>query len=477
MKKSTINSRILHMFIVLNVLLLCVVVSMTYFELVGKESLMSNNYNRRLKAYEDGIIRGEILDRNGQVLAYSEMVEGISKRVYPYKRLYSHVIGYSNDRLGKTLLEAKYNEMLLGKNALGLMGNTISLVTGEDKTGNNLILTIDHDLQTRARELLGDNRGAIVALNPKTGEILAMVSTPDYNPNESALLENWDALSTDGQSPLLPRAVRGLYPPGSTFKVVTAIAALESGHEAFTVDDQGSIVIDGKIFANAYDKVYGPLDMTTAMAVSSNVYFTALTTVLDSKDLIKSAEKAGINRSIDFDLATSTSKVGKTIESKTEYAATTIGQGQLLVTPLQMALIGAGIANEGTIMKPYLVKSISDRSDVVLTTTKDSKLYQLTDATTADRIKEMMVEVVKSGTGKKAAISEVTVAGKTGTAQNEKSSLGSGYDHAWFIGFAPAEAPEIAIAVIVENHAEDGGQIAAPIARKIMSLWIKELNH
>ncbi len=474
MKKSTTNSRILHIFILLSILFMSLTVYLTYFELHGKETLMSNNYNRRLKAYEDGIVRGKILDRNGEVLAESSKTDSGTKRIYPYKRLYAHVIGYSNERFGKTLLEAKYNDTLLGINALGVIGNTVSLVTGEEKTGNNLILTIDHALQTRARELLGDRRGAIVAMNPKTGEILAMVSTPDYNPNESALIENWESLTQNENSPLLPRAVRGLYPPGSTFKVVTGVAALEEGHNDFIVDDEGSVVIDGKTFTNAGNKAYGEIDMTAAMAYSSNVYFTRLTEVLDAKALVKTAEKAGLNDTLSFDLSVSKSKINESFKNITEFAATTIGQGELLVTPLQMALICSGIANEGVIMKPYLVKAVSDKNDVVLTTTTSGKAYTFTDRVTAERIKEMMVEAVKTGTGRNAALSETVVAGKTGTAQNEKSSQGEGYDHAWFIGFAPASDPEIAIAVIVENQSQDGGQIAAPIARKLISLWINK---
>jgi len=445
---------------------------MSYFELHGKEPIMANNYNRRLKANEEGIIRGQIFDRNGEVLATTKVSEGISTRSYPYKKLYAHIIGYNSDIYGKTLLEAQYNDTLLGINALGLIGNTVSLVTGEDKTGNNLILTIDHALQSRARELMGDNRGAIVAINPKTGEILAMVSTPDYNPNETSLEENWPDISTDEDSRLLPRAVLGLYPPGSTFKVVTAISAIEEGLIDFEIEDTGSVVIDGKTFSNAGNKAYGFLNMTSAMAYSSNVYFSKLSEVLDSKALVKTAENAGINNTFNFDIPIKQSSMNRDINSKTEFAATVIGQGKLLVTPLQMALICSGIANDGVIMKPYLVKSISDKNDMILTTTLAKKLYTITDQKTNALVKEMMVEVVKNGTGQKAAISEVEVAGKTGTAQNENSDQG---DHAWFIGFAPASDPEIAIAVIIENQEQDGGKIAAPIARKIMSAWLK--NH
>ncbi len=473
MKKSTTNSRILHIFIVINILFLSLVVYMSYFELYGKESLMANNYNRRLKANEQGIVRGQIYDRNGEVIAATKVTDGLSSRSYPYKRLYAHIIGYNSDIYGKTLLEAQYNDTLLGINALGLIGNTVSLVTGEDKTGNNLILTIDHNLQALARELIGDKRGSIVAINPKTGEILAMVSTPDFNPNEKSLEDNWADISTNENSPLLPRAVVGLYPPGSTFKVVTAVAAIEEGLIDFQFEDTGSVVIDGKTFANFNNKAYGVLNMTSAMALSSNVYFSKLSEVLDAKALVKTAENAGLNHTISFDIPTKKSSINPNIKSKTEYAATVIGQGKLLVTPLQMALICAGIANDGVIMEPYLVKSISDRNNIILSNTRSKKLYNLTDSKTSELVKEMMIEVVKNGTGTKAAISEVVVAGKTGTAQNEKSTEGGGNDHAWFIGFAPASDPEIAIAVILENQDRDGGQVAAPIARKIMSQWIK----
>jgi len=450
---------------------------MSYFELHGKESIMANNYNRRLKANEEGILRGQIFDRNGEILATTKVVEGISSRSYPYKKLYAHIIGYNSTIYGKTLLEAQFNDTLLGINALGLIGNTVSLVTGEDKTGNNLILTIDHNLQALARELIGNNRGSIVAIDPKTGEILAMVSTPDFNPNEQALEDNWAELSINENSPLLPRAVVGLYPPGSTFKVVTAVSAIEEGLNDFKVEDTGSVVIDGKTFSNAGNKVYGELDMTAAMALSSNVYFSKLTEVMDAGGLVKTAENAGLNKNINFDIPTNKSSINRDIKSKTEFAATAIGQGKLLVTPLQMALICSGIANDGIIMNPYLVKSISDKNNTILTNTLSKKLYTFTDSKTATLVKEMMIEVVKVGTGTKAALSEVVVAGKTGTAQNEKSIEDGGNDHAWFIGFAPAEDPEIAIAVILENQSKDGGQIAAPIARKIISEWLRSMKN
>lgn len=470
--KTTTNSRILHIFILICFLFLTLIVYLSYFELHGKDQMMGNNYNRRLRAKEAGIIRGQILDRNGEVLADTKVTDGISSRIYPYKKLYAHVIGYNSSIYGKTLLEARYNDTLLGLNALGTIGNVTRLITGQDKTGNNIVLTIDHTLQTLARELMGEKRGSIVAINPKTGEILAMVSTPDFNPNEQSLKDNWSALSTNENSPLLPRAILGLYPPGSTFKVVTGVAAIEAGLIDYTVEDSGSIIIDGKTFSNVGNKAFGLLDLKTAMAFSSNVYFSKLSEVLDAKALIKASEKAGLNKSFRFDLPLNKSTINRDLTNKTEYAATLLGQGKLLVTPLQMALICSGIANDGVIMKPYLVKSISDPNNRILTNTLTKKLYRFTNRETSEQLSEMMIEVVKNGTGSNASLSEIVVAGKTGTAQNEKSTIGGGNDHAWFIGFAPASDPEIAIAVIIENQDKDGGQIAAPIARKIISKWI-----
>lgn len=447
---------------------------MSYFELYGKKNIIANSYNRRLKANEESIKRGLIYDRYGEVLAKTDFKDGVSKRIYPYKKLYSHVIGYNSEIYGKSLLEAQFNDTLLSRNALGLIGNISSLIKGESKVGNNLILTIDHSLQLKARELLGEKRGAIVAIDPKTGEILAMVSTPDFNPNEKSLKENWDEISNNANSALLPRAVSGLYPPGSTFKVVTAVAAIEKNLKDTTFEDEGSVIIDGKNFSNIGNKAHGNQDMTSALTISSNVYFAKLSELIGSNDLVKTAENAGINKIIDFDIPVKKSSIEKTIKSKTELAATSIGQGKLLVTPLQMAIIAAGIANDGVIMKPYLVKSISNSSnEFIIDVTKSKKLYTFTDRETARAVSDMMIQVVKKGTGKAARISGVEVAGKTGTAQNEKSSQGEGNDHAWFIGFAPANDPEIAIAVIIENQAKGGGQIAAPIARKIMNQWIK----
>lgn len=470
MKKLTINTRVLHIFIIIGLLFFSLSLYMTYFELYGKQDIISSGYNRRLKAKEQDIQRGLIYDRQGVILADTDFKKGVSKRIYPHGRLYAHVIGYNSETYGKSMIEAQYNDMLLSKNTLGVIGNISNLLKGDSKKGNNLSLTIDHKLQARARELLGNNRGAIVAIEPNTGEILAMVSTPDFNPNEAALKKDWNELSNSDNRALLPRAISGLYPPGSTFKVVTAVAAIEKNLRSTTFEDKGSVTIDGKVFSNAGNKAYGTLDMTSAMAVSSNVYFAQLSEQIGAKDLVRVAERIGINSPVPFDLPVKKSSIQTTIANPTELAATAIGQGKLLVTPFQMALMTAGIANEGVIMKPYLVKSVSNSSnDFVIDVTPTKELYSFTDRDTAGFVRDMMIEVVKKGTGKAAKTSKVTIAGKTGTAENEKTG-----DHAWFVGFAPADEPQIAIAIIIENQSKTGGQIAAPIARKLMTQWISQ---
>lgn len=472
MKMFSSNSRILHVFIVISILFSLLIASLTWFELHGKTPLMTSTYNKRLQAEENEVLRGSILDANGEILAFTKEDKDVQSRIYPFKNLYTHIIGYDSETYGKTLLEAKYNDDLLGRGVYGLIGKAESLISGEKRTGNSLHLTIDHALQQTCRKLLGKSSGAIVAINPKTGQILAMVSTPDFDPNDNQLSEKWEAMTQDITSPFLPRATKGLYPPGSTFKVVTAIAAIEKGLEDTTFNDAGTIVIDGKTFANYGGKAHGELDLTSAMTVSSNVYFSQLGGLIGAKDLITNAENAGIDKNFDFDLSMTKSRIGSPDMGKTELAATAIGQGKLMVTPLQMAMITAGIANEGIIMKPYLLNSISDASNNILGTTQPEKLYRLTDLATALDLTNMMVEVVKSGTGRKAQIGGTTVAGKTGTAQNEKSSLGDGYDHAWFIGFAPASNPQIAVSVILEYQGKGGGQAAAPIARLVMAEWL-----
>ncbi len=496
---STINNRILHVFLAVAVLFMALILFLSWFELHGKLGIMTNPYNKRLTATEDQIIRGTIYDRNGVPLAkteYNKKTDENAKekanantkedinaskdtdytRVYPYKSLYTHLIGYSSKTYGKVLLEAKYNDVLLGRDANGLINKTNAFFKGTLPQGNNVILTIDHKLQEKCRGLLGKKKGAIIALDPKTGAILAMVSTPDYDTNYDSLNKQWEALTKRDDSPFLPRATMGLYPPGSTFKMITAAALIEQGLAQTTITDKGSTEIDGKPFENANRKSNGKTNLKKAITVSSNVYFAELSQKLGAKALLETAAHAGIGtgtslNKLTFPLPISQSRIGTLDMAPTELAATAIGQGKLLVSPLNMAMVAAAIANDGQLMAPYLVDHLSrpDQQAISLTGAKPKALGTFTSAETAKLLTEMMVSAVKSGTGKKASIRGISVAGKTGTAENEKE----GQDHAWFIGFAPADNPQIAVAVVIEYAGKGGGEVAAPIARDVMAQWLK----
>ena len=449
------------------------IVYLTYFQLFIKDDIITSSYNRRQWAREDKIIRGEIVDRTGIVLAKSEIQGERQERIYPYGSLYSHVIGYNSVSYGKSLLEAKYNEELLNINPLNPVTDLRDKLIGSKGYGNTLHLTIDHVLEKRAAELLGRQKGAVVALDPQTGEILALVSKPDFNPAGGALEEKWRELVESAENPLLPRATQGLYVPGSTFKAAVSLMAVSKGLGNKTYEDTGSIIIDGKRIENYGNKAYGTLDLTGALAVSSNTVFARIGVELGADNLKDLARQVGIGRKISFDIPVSTSRFDYKGMGQTDQAAVGMGQGKILVTPFQMALITGGIANNGVVMKPYLVDRVTTVNGFLLKEQKPEEYFRLADPVTANTVKNMMEAVVEWGTGKNARISGIRVAGKTGTAQNELTAQGENKEHAWFIGFAPVENPQIAVAVILEYSGATGGGKAAPIARELMIEWLK----
>ncbi|NLD46672.1 MAG: peptidoglycan glycosyltransferase [Clostridiaceae bacterium] len=462
------NKRITHVMVLICFLFLCIVVYLTYFEVFVKDKILTSSYNRRQWEQEDTTLRGSILDRNGVVLAKSTMDENKQERIYPYGSLYSQVIGYNSKAYGKSLMELYYNNELLNIREYSSIFNFKEKLSGELKTGNNLYLTIDHKLQEKAEQLLRGKNGAVVAMRPKTGEILAMVSKPDFDPSSTKLAQNWEELIKSKDSPFLPRATQGLYVPGSTFKVLTAAAAVENGMEDRTFDDKGSITIDGKIFNNFNSHVYGNLDLKSALAVSSNVAFAQIGSELGEKVLKEIAVRVGMNREIPFDIPLNSSRFPYESMGKTDLAAVGMGQGKLLVTPLHMAMIASGIGNNGIIMKPYLVDRVVSSSDITQKSVKPDKFSQIMSPETAQKVKDMMQYVVETGTGKGAAIKGVKIAGKTGTAENELSSKQKNKEHAWFICFAPVDDPQVAVAVVLEYSGSTGGALAAPIARDLM---------
>jgi peptidoglycan glycosyltransferase len=458
--------RIIIVLVIICVLFISLIVYLSYFQVFKAEAVKNNSYNKRLWINEEKILRGSIIDRNGKILAYSEKTGDNYKRFYNYGNLYSHIIGYSYREYGKVGLELEYNNTLLNISENTPLSELKNIVIPNTE-GNTLKLTIDHHLQEYSRNLLKSKKGAIVAMNPITGEIYSMVSLPDFNP--STLKENWNNIMDDGSSPFLNRATSGLYTPGSVFKVLTTVALLETPNLDKQYECKGSTKIEGYVLKDYGGKAHGKINLDEALVKSCNSYFAEKGTIIGKDKLGEIADKFMLNNKIPFDLPTSKSSFPyKENLGKTDIAAASIGQGKVLVTPLNMAMIASGIANKGEIVKPILVKEVISPEGVLIKNNYSKVLSRGTDIFTANEVKNMMVNVVKRGTGTNARIRNIRVAGKTGTAENP-----SGKTHAWFIGFAPADEPKIAIAVVLEEDGTTGGKTAAPIARNIM---IEALN-
>lgn len=460
------NKKIIHAFILISVLFISLVVYLTYFQIFKAEQLAAGAENPRTVIREQKIKRGKIYSADGETLAYSEMTENNQKRIYPFNNLYSHVIGYNNQTYGRSMLEYTYNGYIMGSAFSNEVYNIRQRIMGSDLQGADLTLTINHGLQKKAYELLGNKKGSVVVLNPKTGATLALVSKPDFNPNEDALKKDWEKILENENSPLLPRATQGLYTPGSVFKTITAVSAVENGLEDETMVDEGSTVIAGYRFSNYDGNAHGELDLVRAFAKSSNVFFVTLADMLGYDTMKNTMERFMVNREINFDLSLNKS-AGLSDKSKTNVAAAGMGQGDMQVTPMNMALIAAAIANDGVMMSPYLVEMANLANGYGVYQHTNSVLSKCTDTVTAFKLQKMMIECVKSGTGTGARVSGVTVAGKTGTAEN------AGKDHAWFIAFAPAENPQIAISVVIENAGQTGGVACAPIVSGIVRYMLK----
>ncbi|MCF6459795.1 peptidoglycan D,D-transpeptidase FtsI family protein [Clostridium sp. Cult3] len=458
--------RIIAILIVICILFVSLIVYLSYFQVFKAEAVVNNSYNKRLWINEEKILRGSIIDRNGKILAYSEKTGDTYKRLYNYGNLYSHLIGYSYREYGKVGLELEYNNILLNISESTPL-NELKNIVIPNTEGNTLKLTIDHHVQEYSRNMLKGKKGAVVAMNPTTGEIYSMVSVPDFNP--STLKENWNDIMEDGDSPFLNRATSGLYTPGSVFKVITTIAALETQGLDLEYECKGSTKIDGYVLKDYGGKAHGKVNLEEALVRSCNSYFAEKGVEIGKDKIGEVADRFMINRAIPFDLPTAKSTFPyKGNIGKTDVAAASIGQGKVLVTPLNMAMIASGIANKGEIMKPILVKEAISPEGKIVRTNHPETLSKGMDIFAANEIKNMMVEVVRRGTGTNASIKNVRVAGKTGTAENP-----SGKTHAWFIGFAPADDPKIAIAVVLEEDGTTGGKTAAPIARNII---IETLN-
>jgi len=453
---KTSIKRVYFMFLLLFILVIGYILKLT---LIDGKTMITNAYNPRLNITDDSIKSGNIYGIDGAVLAYSEKTENTYKRYYNNGQYSAHVLGYTG--IGKAGIEATQN-FILQKIDDETIQRLRTFVSDSEVEGNSVVLTIDSRLQKIASDLIGSNNGAVVVIEIGTGRVVSMVSKPNYNPQIVA--SNWEQLRTDENSPLLNRATKGIYAPGSIFKIVTALTAIRNMPDVdnFTYECTGTAYYEDKIM-NCHSKTaHGTVDINTAFAKSCNGYFAELANTLGNEKLIETAKTLGFNSNIPFELETSISSVLLSATStESELVETAIGQGKTTVTPLFMANLVAAIGNEGLPMQPYLVDHVVNYNGGVVSRTLPKPMTAIFTPSEAKKLTEMMIQVVNSGTGRNANSEYFQVAGKTGTAQNPHGS-----DHLWFVGFAPADNPEYAVAVVLENA--NGSANPSVIARKML---------
>jgi peptidoglycan glycosyltransferase len=414
--------------------------------------------------------RGRILASDGTVLAQTAQGE----RQYPYGASLAQTVGYVSIRYGTSGLEDAYDAALTPADTTGdvtaQIAEIVEAFTGQSATarGADIVTTIVPAVQNAlySRLALHPRAGGVV-LDPRTGAVLALASVPSFDPND--LATGFASLLHDPHSPLLNRAIDGLYPPGSTFKIFTASAALDSGSVTMqsTFNDPGYFTIGNFTLHDNEFEATGTQDLTGAFSLSSNVDFGQIALKMGTQTFYEYIDRWGIGKSVDFQIPANADRVpAQDSIVPGELAQMGFGQGALLMTPLRMALLAATIANGGSEPRPFLVRQVV-RQGVPTGSYGASELANPISADTAANVKKMMIAVVQHGTGTPAQLPGVTVAGKTGTATNP-----FGAAHSWFVCFAPAENPRVVVAIVVEN-AGYGADVAAPIAREVLRAALK----
>ncbi len=451
------------MYIFLSVLM---IVFLCKIILLDGAKIRINSANPRLVREEKHYIRGSIYDSTGKTLAYTEIdSDGTRTRVYPYGEVFAHVTGYS--RTTKTLMELELNEDLLSSNR---MQDQIKYLMGDQEIqGNSAVLTIDGDLQQRAFDLMNGHRGAVIISEPGTGKILTLVSTPSYDPN--TLSETWDDLIERDDSPLYSRAMQGQYPPGSTFKIITSLAAYKTGSlRDFTYTCEGTTPLGDVVLPCYGQTAHGTENIYDAFANSCNTYFANLGLQLGAFSIRNAAEELGLNHKIPFALPQSMSRVViDEQDSEQMLGETAIGQGQSAITPFSMNMITSAIANEGHLYAPYLLDKIID-SDGETVRKNLPSLYD-SEMITEDEaafLEDLMEGVVSRGTAYSLSSLPCQTFGKTGTAQVADGDTVE--PHSWFTGYTKVDGQtDIAITVLVENASES--YPALPVVYDLLSYY------
>ncbi len=485
--------------------------SIVWWQVIQAQALATRGDNPEVIAARRSLLRGTIFDSEGQVLARSEVVEGLSTRTYA-DAAFTHVIGYSSFRFGSTGVERAFEDLLVGQSDPNPIRELVNDVLDRQPQPRDLTLTIDRRLQDFAAEQLAGSRGAVVAIDPTSGEVLAMVSTPTFDANPIAgdpdvAQEPMDALREDPAQPLLSRARQGQYVPGSILKVLTAAAALDAGviTPETTYEDQPQQEVDGFVVDGFTIREHdlgglqpGLWPLSEALQVSSNIYFAHVGLDLGAEGFLAAARRFGMCAPLEIGppdrvLSVAPSYVTAAVdgdcgpfEGDVELASAAFGQGTTLVTPVQMALLAAAVAGDGVMPHPFLVADVRSHSETdapseaVLDRFSSRGGTRVISTDAARQLRSAMVDAVNGELGRQYAgqgditlygISDARSAGKTGTAQRG----GEQAPHSWFIGFAPAQeesSPQIAIAVLVESGGS-GSANAAPIAGRVMAEYLR----
>ncbi len=452
-------------------------VNLTYTSVVRQESLLEHPSNRRVRDAEFSRDRGAILVGNDPIAMSVESGRASVpyQREYPAGELWAPVTGWFTRVHGTSGLERQYTLELAGTASTQAVNRAVDLLTGRKPAGANLQTSLDPAAQKAAMEALGDSKGAVVALNYETGRVLALASTPSYDPNQLATLdtkaagERWEALLNADDEPLKNRAVREVYPPGSTFKLITAAAAVESGlNPTSEVASPSSLRLPNSSHSMGNSTNCGGETTTLeqALATSCNTAFGKLGLDLGADELQAMAERFGFNTEPTVDIPASASRFPTDID-QAQTALSAIGQFDVAASPLQMAQVVAAIANDGQMMRPTIVDNVLTRDLQILSANSPTEQSRPISEATAKQLQQMMETVVREGTGRPARVDGLTIGGKTGTAQTAPDRP----PYAWFVGYA--KEPKVAVAVFIEDAgvARDdisGGRLAAPVFRSVV---------
>lgn len=466
-KTLAANREILTVTYIFAALFIIMIGYVVYFTVFKSDAFINNTYNnKRAGLLAKKTVRGQIISKDGKILAKTLAGQnGEEIRDYPYGNMFAHATGFYSEDNGTIGVEAVTNFSLLNSNDI-ITNRLKNDLEGVKNQGDTVITTFDTKIQEAAYNALGDRKGAVIAMDVRTGEILAMVSKPDFDPNH--IDEVWDYINEDSDnSPLLNRACQGLYPPGSTFKIVTALEYIRENADVsgYEFDCTGSFEFENVRINCYHGQPHGQLDFYSSFAKSCNSSFANISSTLDRESFGNTCSELLFNR--DIPCPFSFKRSGIDISGSSDSADVIqagIGQGRTQITPIHMAMITSAVANKGILMKPMAVSEVRNIRGGTVRRYAKEEFGRLMSVDEAESLKTLMRDVITDGTGSKLKNTEgYEAAGKTGSAEYSKDKKKS---HAWFTGFAPYESPEIEVTVIVEGGGS-GGETAVPVARAV----------